>query len=294
MSNQNLAVRSYQLEFKRLLEAVYKTESYFGDFFGGGILALDGVENNENAFYVKTSDIPVVIGEYNTDANVAFGSGTANSTRFGERTEIIYTNTPVPYTWNWSIHEGIDRFTVNNNMQSAIADRLELQAQAKVRFFNANNGKFISDSAGETKELESLDSDGVTKLFNDLANYFTNKEAVGTLVAKVTPEIYNIIVDHPATTTAKHSSANIDQNTILNFKGFNIDKLPNNQFQDGEVAYAYVAGVGRTFTGINTVRTIESEDFDGIALQGAGKGGEFILPDNKPAVVKVTGGVIEG
>ena len=29
------------------------------------------------------------------------------------------------------------------------------------------------------------------------------------------------------------------------------------------------------------------EDFDGVALQGAGKAGEFILDDNKKAVAKI-------
>src|SRR5699024_3389588 len=120
------------------------------DFFGGSIEAIDGVKENETAFYVKTSDIPVVVGTYNTDADVAFGDVTANSTRFGERTEVIYENTPAEYTWNYSIHEGIDRFTVNNDFQRAIADRLELQSQAKVNEFNARHGAFISDNAGET------------------------------------------------------------------------------------------------------------------------------------------------
>ena len=59
-------------------------------------------------------------------------------------------------------------------------------------------------------------------------------------------------------------------------------------FQTKECCYAYIEGVAKAFTGINTARTIESEDFDGLALQGAGKAGEFILPDNKPAVVKVS------
>jgi hypothetical protein len=59
-------------------------------------------------------------------------------------------------------------------------------------------------------------------------------------------------------------------------------------FEDGECCYAYIEGVGKAFTGINTARTIESEDFDGVALQGAGKAGEYILPANKKAVVKVT------
>jgi len=295
--NQNKAARSYQLQFKQMLEAVFRSQAYYSDFFGGNIEALDGVENNETAFYVKTSDIPVVVGEYDTGEDVAFGTGTANSTRFGERTEIIYTNTPVPYTWGWAIHEGIDRHTVNNNLDAAIADRLDLQAQAKVKQFNKHHGKFISDNAGHEEELAGKTPEGVLALFNELSNYFVNIEAVGTKVAKVKPELYNVIIDMPQTTIEKHSSANIDENTIVKFKGFRIEELPDAQFQEGEVAYAYIQGVGKAFTGINTARTIESEDFDGVALQGAGKAGEFILDDNKKAVVKVTeggGGGVEG
>ena len=61
--NNDLAVRQYQKEFKKLLQAVFAKRSYFADFFGGGLEALDGVENNKNAFSVKTSDIPVVVGD---------------------------------------------------------------------------------------------------------------------------------------------------------------------------------------------------------------------------------------
>src|SRR5690625_2520756 len=146
--NNNQAARSYQPQFKELLQAVFQNRAYFRDFFGGNIEALDGVQHNENAFNVKTSDIPVVVGTYDKGANVAFGTGTANSTRFGDRTEIIYTDTPVPYTWEWAIHEGIDRHTVNNDFNAAIADRLDLQAQAKIRKFNQQHSEFISDSAG--------------------------------------------------------------------------------------------------------------------------------------------------
>jgi len=85
--NNDLPARSYQMEFKKLLEAVFKKQAYFADFFGGGIEALDGVQENETAFYVKTSDIPVVVGSaYDKDANTAFGTGTGKSSRFGERT----------------------------------------------------------------------------------------------------------------------------------------------------------------------------------------------------------------
>lgn len=72
------------------------------------------------------------------------------------------------------------------------------------------------------------------------------------------------------------------------FKGFVIEEIPSSMFQANEVIYAYITGIGKAFTGINTARTVESEDFDGVALQGAGKAGEYILPDNKKAVAKVT------
>lgn len=285
------AVRQYQLEFKKLLQAVFKKQSYFADFFGGGIEALDGVQENETAFYVKTSDIPVVVGaEYSKDANTAFGTGTGKSSRFGERKEIIYTNTPVNYSWGWVFHEGIDRHTVNNDFDAAIADRLDLQAQAKTAKFNAQHAAFISGSAGKTETLAGYTADNVLALFNALSEYFVNIEAVGEKKAKVSPKLYNAIVDHPLTTSAKASGANIDNNGILKFKGFAIEEVPETMFAEGDCCYAYIAGVGKAFTGINTARTIESEDFDGVALQGAGKAGEFILEDNKKAVVKVTVG----
>ena len=286
--NNDLAVRQYQLEFKKLLQAVFKKRAYFADFFGGGIEALDGVEHNKKAFALKTSDIPVVMGEgYNKGENVAFGEGTESSNRFGNRTEVIYTDTDVEYTWGWNFHEGIDRHTVNNNMETAVADRLELQAQAKVAKFNAKHGAFISSVAGKVANMAGYTADEVLKVFNELSAYYTDNEAVGTKVAKVNASLYNAIVDHPLTTSAKNSSANVDENGVVKFKGFLIEEVPASMFQENECAYTYIQGVGKAFTGINTARTIEAHDFDGKALQGAGKAGEYILPANKKAVCKV-------
>ena len=286
--NNDLPARSYQLEFKRLLQAVFKKQSYFADFFGGSIEAMDGIQENETAFYVKTSDIPCVCGTgYDKTATKAFGTGTGNSSRFGSRTEIIYTNTPAKYTWGWNFHEGIDRHTVNNDFAAAIADRLELQARAKTKAFNDAHGKFISQNAGHSETLLDYTDDNVLALFNALSKYYNNIEAVGTKRAKVCADLYNAIVDHRLTTSSKGSVANIDENGVVKFKGFLIEEVPDDLFQTGEVAYVYIDGVGKAFTGINTARTIESEDFDGVALQGAGKAGEFILPDNKKAVCKV-------
>lgn len=287
--NNNLSVRTYQKDFKGLLQAVFKKQAYFADFFTGGLEALDGVQHNETAFYVKTSDLPVVFGEgYNKDANTAFGTGTSKSSRFGERTEIIYTDTPVNYSWGWNFHEGIDRHTVNNNFDVAVADRLELQAQAKTQKFNAQHSAFIAASAGKEEPLTGYTADAVLALFNTLSKYYINIHANGERVAKVNADLYNAIVDHPLTTTGKSSSANIDTNGVVRFKGFVIEEVPEDVLASGVVAYVYIRGVAKAFTGINTARTVESEDFDGVALQGAGKAGEYIPEDNKKAVVKVT------
>lgn len=285
--NNNQRERRYEKQFKDFLEAVFGHRAYFRDFFGGGIETLDGVANNATAFSVKTNDMPVVIGTYSKDKDTAFGTGTSKSNRFGERKEVIYKDTDVPYTWGWAYHEGIDIHTVNMDPDAAIADRLDLQANAKLEDFNGNHSKFVSASAGET--IDAAEHTDVLSLFNALSKYFTNAKTIGTRVAKVRPEIYNQIVDHPSATTSKHSGANVDKNEILMFKSFQIEELPDDAFQENETVYAYIKDVAKAFTGINTARTIESEDFDGVALQGAGLAGEYIPTDNKAAVVKVTG-----
>lgn len=290
--NQQKAVRSYQKQFKELLPAVYQHQAYFADFFSGGVEALDGVQHNATAFSVKTSDIPVVVGTaYDKGANVGFGTGTGKSTRFGNRTEIIYIDTDVPYTWEWVFHEGIDRATVNNSLDAAVADRLDLQAQAKTQRFDTKHGEFIVSVAGKTMALASYSEADVLKLFNDLSSYYINLETVGEKIAKVGPELYNVIVDHKLTVKEKASAADVDSNTIYKFKGFTIKEVPQAKL-GAHATLVYIGGVGKAFTGINTARTIESEDFDGVAFQGAGKAGEFILDDNKPAVVKVTAPVV--
>lgn len=296
--NNNQSARSYSKEFKELLQAVFAQKSYFGEFFAGGLEALDGIANKK-AFSVKTSDVACVVttgvagttgAAYDTGAAVAFGAGTGSSNRFGNRTEIIYTDTEVPYTWDWVIHEGIDRHTVNADFESAVADRLELQAQKKVAAFNAKHAAFISASAGKSVTA----SQNVADTFNDLHKEFVNKGVDATLYAKVTPDIYSAIVDSGLMTTSKGGNVSEDNQVVERFKGFIIEEIPEDLFAEGECVYAYAGNVGKAFTGIETARTIESEDFDGVALQGAGLAGEWILPDNKKAVVKVVVGGATG
>lgn len=299
-NNNNLPVRTYQKDFKGLLQAVYKSRAHFADAWVDGLEVLDGVQNNETAFYVKTSDIPCAVRSaqddseaYLTDANTAFGTGTGNSTRFGPRKEIVYVDKPVNYSWGWVIHEGIDRFTVNNNFEAAVADRLELQAQKKVQLFDQRHGIALAGARAKDEELVGYNNDAVLELFDKLSAYYTDIGAVGEKVAKVGSELYNLIVNHPLTTSGKKSGANIDENEIFKFKGFIIEELsvwdlPQDEFSEGNgIGLVYIRGIGKAFTGINTTRTIESEDFDGVALQGAGKAGEYIPEDNRKAIVGI-------
>lgn len=281
------AARRYELEFKELIQAVFGVQAYFRDMFVGDLEALDGVKESDTAFTVKTSDIPVVINKYSKDEDVAFGKGTGNSSRFGERTEITYVDTKVPYTHEWAFHEGIDYHNVNNAVESAVYDRLELQAIAKIELFNAWHGDYITENAGKQVKITALNEASVIKAFNDLNKYFTDIGARGVRKAKVCPDVYAIIQDCTLTTSGKKSSVNIDNGDVLRFKGFDIEEVPTQLFAENEYIKAYIAGIGKCFTGINTARTIESEDFDGLALQGAGKAGEYVPEVNKKAIAVV-------
>ena len=286
--NNDLPVRRYEKQFKDMLQTVFNKRAYFGDFSAGGIEALDGVKESATAFSIKTTDIPMVLGTYATGANVAFGTGTANTSRFGPRKEIIYVNTDVPYAANWAFDEGLDRFTVNAELQAAVADRLVLQAQAQTKLMDDAVAAFLNTNAGKTEQLTAYDEAAVSALFDKLSVYYTDLEVVGTKVAKVTPQLYNIIIASKLTVKEKGSSVNIDTDYIYSYKDFVIQKVPTSKIPSGSCALVYVPSIGKTFTGISTTRTIEVEGFDGIALQGAGKYGNFIPNDNKKAVTKVT------
>ncbi|WP_288162408.1 hypothetical protein [Dubosiella newyorkensis] len=285
---QNSNILVFSKEFKELMLAVFGVQAQFNDFFvGGKIDVVDGVRDSATAFSVKTSDIPVTIGTYNKGENVAFGTGTESTSRFGNRTEVIYKDTDVPYTAEWAFHEGVDRSTVNADFEQAIADRLDLQAQAVTEELNGKHAAFISESASKTIEVSSITKDTVAALFSELSKYFTNVKAKGKRIAKVTPDVYNAIVDSGLTTSSKGSTVNIDDNEARKFKGFVITEVAEDYFGENEVVYAYIEGIAKAFTGINTTRTIEAQDFDGVALQGHGKSGEYIPEVNKKAVAKV-------
>lgn len=276
--NNDLPVRIYQKQFIGLMQTVFGVQSTFTPTFGA-LQALDGIQNNAIAFSVKANDVPVAVGTYNTDPNVAFGTGTSNSNRFGPMKEIIYGDIDVPYSFGWSFNEGIDQLTVNNDLNSAVADRLNLQAQAKTRLFNSKLGAYLVASAAA--DLGAVDD--VNKVFEEASERYTDLEVVVPVRAYVTAEVYNAIIDHQLVTSSKGSAVNIDENGIVRFRDIVVTKTPARYMAGKSIIFA-PDNIGRAFTGINVVRTIQSENFAGVALQGAGKAGQWISDDNRQAI----------
>ena len=106
-NNNQQNARRFEPQYKGILAAVFNAKAAFSGAFSP-IQTVDGITSNTKAFSVKTNATPVVIGTYSKDANVGFGTGTGNSSRFGNRTEVIYADTDVDFSYELAIHEGID------------------------------------------------------------------------------------------------------------------------------------------------------------------------------------------
>lgn len=276
-NNNNLGARYYTKEFRDILEAVFSVKKAFANALAP-LQVVDGIQNNEHAFYVKTSATPVVVGDYKKGTNDVMGDGTGINNRFGNITEVIYTDTPVPYAYDYAIHEGIDRHTVNNDEEAVVADRLALQAEALVRKANDRVGKYLSSIAGKTLTLEANNSENVRKLFKEVEKYLTDLEVSASVTVYVRPEIFAIYKELINTTSSTGFSTDL-----------NVEKESSKYFASTDMAYIVADKTTVPFIGIETARTIESTLFDGKQIQGAAKGGEFTLDDNKKAIIKVTG-----
>lgn len=286
-NNNNLPVRQYAPQYRQMLSTIFNVQKAFA-----GVLApiqtLDGVQFNSKAFLVKTNATPVVVGTYNPDSTKVFGAGTGTGSRFGELKEVIYQDTEVGYDYTLAIHEGIDRYTVNNDLNAAVADRLRLHSEAQTREVNKRIGKFLSANAGETKELAKLDETNIQKLFNQVNVYVTNTEINAPIKCYIRAQVYNAIIDMASTNKSKGSNINIDTNGLVKYKNIELIVEPEQYFENNVVAIFSPDGIVIPFIGIETARTVEAEDFDGVKLQAAAKGGTFVLDDNKKAIIKVT------
>lgn len=284
-----MAIKLYTKQYAGMLQDIFESKSAFLRAFGGEIQTIEGAEADSNFLNLKISDTDVVIQNYNTGENVGFGTGTGSTNRFGPRKEVKSVDLQVPFDTPLAIHEGIDSYTVNDIPEQVIAERLALHAVAWAENYDAVMSAELSANADETLTGE-LTEEGVTKLFADARKKFVNNKVSNSVawVAYVNADIYNFLIDSKLATTDKNSSANVDEQSIYKFKGFILVELPDDKFQEDEQAYFVADNVGVAGIGIPVARTMDSEDFAGVALQGAGKLGKYIPEKNKKAILKAT------
>lgn len=282
-----MTIKIYTKQYAGMLPSLFETKTPFLRVFGGQLQVRSDAEYNENFLELKTSDTDVTIQEYNTGADVGFGTGTGNSSRFGPRNEVKSTDKTVEWEKPLAIHDGIDRFTVNDMPDQVAAERLALHGIAWAEHVNKFLGKAISDNASETLTGDLTEA-GVTKMFAEAHKKFINNKVSSTIakVAYVTADVYNFLIDSNLAKTDKNSSVNVDNQTLYRFKGFELEELADDQFQIGENAYFTAIGIGVAGVGIEVARAMDSEDFAGVALQGAGKYAKFIPEKNKKAILK--------
>ena len=283
-----MAIKLYTKQYAGMLPELFAKKSAFLRAFGGTIQTLQGAEADANFLNLKTTDTDVVIQAYSTGAAVAFGAGTGNTNRFGARKEVKSTDTQVPFDTPLSIHEGIDSFTVNDIPEQVVAERLALHAVAWAEHYDGIMSALLSTSASATLTTTELSEAGVTAAFAEARKTFVNNGVSNSIawVSYLTADVYNFLIDSKLATTAKNSSANVDEQKLYKFKGFELVELPDAKFQTGDNVYFVADGVGVAGVAIPVARTMDSEDFAGVALQAAGKLGKYIPDKNKKAILK--------
>ena len=284
-----MAIKLYTKQYSGMVPDLFESRTHFLRTFGGTVQVHADAEYNDKFLTLKTTDTDVTIQAYNTDADVAFGTGTGNSNRFGPRHEVKSVDTTVEWETPLAIHDGIDRFTVNDIPEQVVAERLALHGAAWAEHVDGLLGKALSDNASETLTGE-LTEEGVVQAFADARKTFVNNKVSRNVawVAYVNTDVFNLLVDSKLATTAKNSSANIDNQTLYAFKGFLLQEIQDDAFQEGEQIYFAADGVGVVGIGIEVTRVLDSEDFNGVALQGAGKYGKYIPEKNQKAILKAT------
>lgn len=282
-----MAIKVYTREYAGLLTNIFEKKQNFMRTFGGKLQVKDGITNKDTFIDLKISDTDVVIQKYDTGENVAFGTGTGTSNRFGARKEIKSVDKQVQYEEALAIHEGVDNFTVNDNAEQVIKERAGLHAETWIEQMNGFLSKALSAAASKTL-TGNLTEDDVVKTFNEASKIFVNNKVARAVqrVAYVTADVYNLIIDSKLVTTSKNASVNIDNQEYLKFKGFILVELADEYFQKGENIVFAADNVGVVGVGIEVYRMIDSEDFAGVAIQAAAKFGKYIPEKNKKAILK--------
>lgn len=281
-----MAMKIYTDSFAGILPDIFAAKTKFMRSFGS-LQPITGAEASEDFMKLKVSDTEVVIQKYSTDANVGFGTGTGSSNRFGVRREVKSVDLQVPFDTPLAIHEGVDRFTVNDIADEVVAEKLAHHVNVWASHYDDVMSKTIEASASKTLTGE-LTVEGVSKVFSDAYKEFVNNEVSDTIswVAYVKADVYNLLIDSNLTTTLKNSSVDIDNQSITMFKGFEVVVVGDNKMTSD--AYFVADNVGAAGIGVNVARAMDSEDFAGVVIQAAASLGKYIPEKNKKAILKAT------
>ena len=166
------------------------------------------------------------------------------------------------------IHEDI--YNINACSEKNIADRRSREMLHKAKKMNPE-ADVVAAFNSARKEL-------VNNKVSKSVNWF----------AYVTSDVYNLLVDSELAKTVKGSTVNVDEGDVYKFKNFILRELADELFIGEENIYFAAANVGQAGVGIPLARTMDSEDFGGVVLQGAGKLGKYVPEKNKKAIIKAT------
>lgn len=289
-NNQNRPALAFEKRFLKVLPSVFEVQRKFGRAFSD-LQVLDGIAENKTAMTVKTSDLAIVINQYDT---TAIADEEDSNNRFGKLQEVIYANTDVEYDVPLSTNVLLDVATVNNDFDFAVADQLIKAAEAYTIEMNTADGKFFSDNAEIEEELADLSDAETERVLNALSAEYINLEVAVDVTMYVRPDLYGALVDSRLATSGKNSSVSIDENGLYWFKGFRIEPTPARYFVEDDVAYLVPDGVALPFIGISLARAIEDSKYAGLILQTLSKGGRYVLDDNKKAIAKVSLAPVSG
>lgn len=285
-----MATKIYTTKVAGQLPNLFARRSAFMRAFGGDLQVITGDEYDNKFLKLKTEDTEVVIQDYNTDSNIAFGTGTSNSSRLGPMREVKSTNEEVEFEAPQVVNEGIDTYTANDNIDTVASKRLALHSNALVSSYEKIMGKELSEKASKNLSVE-LTEESVVKAFNDAYVSFVNNEVSDAVnwIAYVTPKVASTLTDSKLTVKEKSSNVDIGDNTVDKFKNFEIVAIPESKFQGGEVIYFTAEDVGVAGVALKEARAMDDHpDFFGIVVQSAAKFGKFIPEKNSKAIIKAT------
>lgn len=290
MTNQFVYIQRY----KEVVQSIIENRMYFQDLYGEKDY-IDGVQASQSMFTVSESpDLEnLKIGDYNKDPNVGMGTGTAKSSRFGDTQEVVYQQKAIPWRYDKAMSIGLDAMTVNESMTKAIKDVTVAINERWADYISEDTAVYLDGmvkSEGQKVKIDLEDDKGILEAFDNISQHYVNKRFRGVLKAKVTPKMYNAIVNHPITTTGKHSAVSIDDNRVAHFKGIQIEQYPEDIIKTRDpnaLGYVFVEGISKMVIGVEYARVVESVDYLGKKFQSALRYGFYTPEKHEEAVLRI-------